>query len=56
MGGGLDMMHCELVRSHRWLLACKLMPHLLNIFIGEFTIFSDECLGSSNDEGCSEVR
>ena len=36
--------------------ACKLMPHLLNMFIGEFTIFSDECLGSSNDEGCSEVR
>ena len=56
MGVGLDTMHYKLVRSHRWLLAYKFILHLFFIWIWELITFSDECLGSGNDEGCSEVR
>ena len=56
MGVGLDVMNFKVFYSHRLLPAYKFMPHLFDILIWEFTIFSDECLGSSDDEGCSEVR
>lgn len=57
MGDGLDEMKDIFVHSHYRSHPNKVDVKIFNCSCQEeLTIFNDGCLGSSNDEGRSEVR